>query len=224
MDESLAPVNSVIDIESVRSHPLIPVIEIDKAKLAQPLAEAVLKGGISIIEIVLRTREAPEAIRIIRKNYPNCLVGAGTVVTLGEAAMALTAGAQFCVSPGIDPNIADYFRNHNVPFIPGVATPSEIQTAINHQCRLLKFFPASAAGGPEFLRMISTPFARFDVQFCATGGVTPENMNQYLEIPDVCSVGGTWFASAEQIRNQDWKGITRQVSLARTCLAQNQGR
>ncbi len=220
MDESLAPVNSVIDIESVRSHPLIPVIEIDNAKLAQPLAEAVLKGGISIIEIVLRTREAPQAIRIIRKNYPDCLVGAGTVVTLEEAAMALNAGAQFCVSPGMDTNIVDYFRDYNVPFIPGAVTPSEIQTAMNHHCRLLKFFPASAAGGAQFLRTIATPFARFDVQFCATGGVTPENMNQYLEIPGVCSVGGTWFASAEQIRNQDWKAITRQVSMARARLAQ----
>ncbi len=216
--------NSVIDIESVRSHPLIPVIEIDNAKFAQPLAEAVLKGGISIIEIVLRTREAPQAIEIIRKNYPDCLVGAGTVVTLGEAAMALNAGAQFCVSPGMDTNIADYFRDCNVPFIPGVITPSEIQTAMNHHCKLLKFFPASAAGGAQFLRAITIPFARFDVQFCATGGVTPENMNQYLEIPDVCSVGGTWFASAEQIRNQDWKAITRQASLARARLARKPGR
>ena len=198
----------------VRTHRLIPVLEVVSAVNALPLAEAILEGGISIMEITLRTPDAIKAIVTIRNNFPEILVGAGTVITLEQAAIAQDAGVQFGVSPGFDFEVVDSFQCQGIPFIPGVATASEIQAAIKSQCSLLKFFPATAAGGPQYLRAVSEPFSAYDLRFCATGGVNLGNMNEYFKVPTVFSIGGSWLASRKQIDDREWKEIKRQVSLA----------
>ena len=201
-------------MDQIRTHRLIPVLEIASATNALPLAEAILEGGISIMEITLRTSDAIKAIIAIRNTFPEILVGAGTVITLEQAAMVQDVGAQFGVSPGFDSEVVRSFQDQGIPFIPGVVTPSEVQAAIKKQCYLLKYFPADVAGGPQYLRGLSGPFSAYDIQFCATGGVNQENMSEYFEIPSVCSIGGSWLASRQQIYDQDWKGIKQQVALA----------
>ena len=205
---------SVNLMDQVRTHRLIPVLEIASATNALPLAEAILEGGISIMEITLRTPDAIKAITAIRSTFPEILVGAGTVISLEQAAIVQDVGAQFGVSPGFDSEVVKSFQDQGIPFIPGVVTPSEVQAAIKKQCSLLKFFPADAAGGPQYLSRLSGVFSAYDIQFCATGGVNQENMSDYFKIPSVCSIGGSWLASRQQIHNQDWRGIKRQVALA----------
>lgn len=204
--------NSIL--EKITAQRIIPVVEIDSAKNAMPLAEAIMEGGIPILEITLRTSEAIDAIEIIRNRVPEMLIGAGTVLSLEQSAQVDAAGAHFGVSPGLNPAIVNRFNEMDLPFIPGVMTPTEIESATKLNCSLLKFFPASVAGGPDFLRAISGPYANQDIRFCATGGVTLDNMNEYLDIPMVNMIGGSWIASRQQIFNQNWSQITKQVEQA----------
>lgn len=166
------------------------------------------------MEITLRTPDAVKAITVIRNAFPEILVGAGTVITLEQAVLVQDAGAQFGVSPGFDPVVVKRFQDQGIPFIPGVVTPTEVQAAMKEQCSLLKFFPADAAGGPRYLRSLAEPFSAYGIQFCATGGVNQENMTEYFKIPSVCSIGGSWLASKQQICDQDWKGIKQRVAMA----------
>lgn len=197
---------------------IIPVVEIDSANNAVPLAEAIMTGGIPILEVTLRTHEAIESIDKIRNRVPEMLVGAGTVLSLEQSTQVKDAGAQFGVSPGLNPIIVDRFEEMDIPFIPGVMTPTEIESALQKNCLFLKFFPASIAGGPDFLRAISGPYANQGMRFCATGGVKLDNMNEYLDIPIVNSIGGSWLATRSQIVNQQWQQITEQVKLAQQNL------
>lgn len=206
-------------IERILQHPIIPVVEIESAADAAHLAEAILAGGISIIEITLRTDAAIHAIRTIHKRFPEMLVGAGTIVTPEQAGHARDAGAHFGVAPGFNPEIVESFHEASLPFIPGVMTPTEIESAARTGCTLLKFFPARAAGGPEFLRALCGPYRHHGIHFCATGGVTPENMLDYLAIPLVNSIGGSWLATRDQIADKAWEVITQQVELARGKVA-----
>ena len=173
------------------------------------------------MEITLRTPDAIKAIVAVRNTFPEILVGAGTVITLEQAAMAQDAGAQFGVSPGVDLEVIESFQDRGVPFVPGVATASEIQAAIKSQCNLLKFFPAAAAGGPQYLRALSEPFSAYDLQFCATGGVNLGNMNEYFKVPSVFSIGGSWLASRQQIYDGEWKEIKQQVAFALELISPN---
>ena len=191
--------------------PVIPVIVLERAADAEPLAEALLAGGLRIIEITFRTTAAAESIERIRRAYPEIQVGAGTVVTPEQARRAIDAGSQFGLAPGTDPATIAYFRERSVPFIPGVMTPTDIQTAVQAGCTSLKFFPAGAAGGPKLLKAMAAPYASLGVKFCPTGGVTLDNMLDYLAMPEVFAVGGTWLATQPQIQNGDWSTITRQV-------------
>lgn len=191
--------------------PVIPVIVLDRADDAVPLAEALLAGGLSIIEVTFRTEAAAESIERITKAFPEMQVGAGTVVTPEQAKQAIDAGSQFGLAPGTDPETIAYFRERGVPFIPGVMTPSDIQTAVKAGCTSLKFFPAGAAGGPKLLKAMSAPYGSLGVKFCPTGGVTLDNMLDYLNMPEVFAVGGTWLATKPQIQNGEWATITQQV-------------
>ena len=173
------------------------------------------------MEVTLRTPDAVKALTAVRKTLPEMLVGAGTVITPEQAVMAQDAGAQFGVSPGFDSDIVKSFQDQGIPFIPGVVTPSELQAAIRQQCNLLKFFPADAAGGPHYLRALAGPFSSYDIQFCATGGVSLNNMHEYYGIPSVWSIGGSWLATRQQINDQDWKSITQQVASALEFISPN---
>ncbi|MGE9295285.1 MAG: bifunctional 4-hydroxy-2-oxoglutarate aldolase/2-dehydro-3-deoxy-phosphogluconate aldolase [Puniceicoccales bacterium] len=198
-------------MDALDQYPVIPVIVINDAKDAEPLAEALLAGGLNVIEITFRTAAAADAIERIAKRFPEMLVGAGTVVTAEQAHRAIDAGSKFGLAPGTDPETIAYFAGRGVPFIPGVMTPTDIQSALRAGCQRLKFFPAGAAGGPKLLKAMSAPYASMGVKFCPTGGVSLDNMNDYLSMSQVFAVGGSWLATEKQIADQDWATITQQV-------------
>jgi 2-dehydro-3-deoxyphosphogluconate aldolase/(4S)-4-hydroxy-2-oxoglutarate aldolase len=201
--------------------PIIPVIVIDDADRALPLAEALLAGGLDVIEVTCRTRAAEESLTRIRKSFPEMLLGAGTVVTHDQARMVLDAGVGFGLAPGLNPEIVTIFQQAGKLFIPGIMTPTDIEKALSLGCTMLKFFPAGAAGGPKMLQSMSGPYTSLGVRFCPTGGVNLENMNDYLRLPVVSNVGGSWLATKDQISEERWTDITRQVkeALARAAEA-----
>lgn len=201
-------------------YPVIPVIVIDHADDAVPLAEALLAGGLKIIEVTFRTAAAAEAIERIASKLPEMLVGAGTVVTPEQAKRAINAGSKFGLAPGTDPDTIAYFKDENIPFIPGIMTPTDIQTAYKAGCQYLKFFPAGAAGGPKLLKAMTAPYGNLGVKFCPTGGVSLDNMLEYLSMKEVFAIGGSWLATKEQIAGKDWAGITQQVKEALDKAAQ----
>ncbi len=198
-------------IEKLTEHPLIPVIVIEDSNDAEPLAEALLAGGLNVIEVTFRTAAAPEALTRIIRSFPEMVVGAGTVVTREQAQRCVDLGVSFSVAPGFNPETVRLFQDNGVLFIPGVLSPSEIEAAFGLGCTLLKFFPAGAAGGPKMLKALTGPYASLGVRFCPTGGVNLDNMNEYLSLPEVFAVGGSWIASKRQIAEKQWSVITRQT-------------
>jgi 2-dehydro-3-deoxyphosphogluconate aldolase/(4S)-4-hydroxy-2-oxoglutarate aldolase len=198
-------------MSDLHKFPVIPVIVLDRADDAVPLAEALLAGGLRIIEVTFRTAAAAESIERITNACPEMQVGAGTVVTPEQAKRAVDAGSQFGLAPGTDPETIAYFNERKIPFIPGVMTPSDIQVAVKAGCQSLKFFPAGAAGGPKLLKAMSAPYTSLGVKFCPTGGVSLDNMLDYLSMPEVFAIGGSWLATKQQIQDGAWSAITQQV-------------
>jgi 2-dehydro-3-deoxyphosphogluconate aldolase / (4S)-4-hydroxy-2-oxoglutarate aldolase len=184
---------------------VIPVLTIGRAADAVPLAAALVRGGLRVIEVTLRTPEATGAIREIARRVPDAVVGAGTVLTGGDVTRAVEAGARFLVSPGLTADLVAAGLGSEVPYIPGAVTPSEVIAAREHGFSLLKFFPAVAFGGAEALRHYAPVFP--GIAFCPTGGVTAETAGAYLALPNVPMVGGSWMAPAEAVATQDWAGI-----------------
>ena len=201
-------------LKQLLQRPLIPVIVIENAEDAEPLAEALLEGGMDVVEITFRTAAAAGAIERIRKAFPDMLVGAGTVVTPELAQRAIDAGVSFGLAPGLNPDTVRFFQSKDILFIPGVMTPSEIEQGLSLGCKLLKFFPAGPAGGVGMLKALGGPYAGQGVQFCPTGGVSLDNMNDYLSLPIVSNIGGSWLATQQQITNKQWAVITGQVKAA----------
>jgi 2-dehydro-3-deoxyphosphogluconate aldolase/(4S)-4-hydroxy-2-oxoglutarate aldolase len=204
-------ISALKKMSDLEKFPVIPVIVIDDANDAEPLAEALLEGGLNIIEVTFRTAAAAQAIERISKRFPEMMTGAGTVVTPEQAKRAIDSGSKFGLAPGTDPETIAYFKSQDVPFIPGIMTPSDIQSAIKAGCSHLKFFPAGAAGGPKLLKAMSAPYANLGVKFCPTGGVSLDNMNDYLAMKEVFAIGGSWLATKAQIAEKNWAAITQQV-------------
>jgi 2-dehydro-3-deoxyphosphogluconate aldolase / (4S)-4-hydroxy-2-oxoglutarate aldolase len=200
---------------------LVPVITIDSPRDAVPLAEALLEGGIGCAEVTFRTPSAGEAIHGISSTCGELLVGAGTVLTVEQAEQATQAGARYVVAPGFDPAVVDWCQAHNVPVIPGVATPTEISMALARGLDLLKFFPAEAMGGVQTLRALSAPFA--SVRFVPTGGITAANLPQYLALPNVAACGGSWMAKESMISAGKFTEIARLSRQARAIVRQVRG-
>jgi len=194
--------------DSLLQQRFIPVVEIDSAEDAPRFAEALLEGEIPIVEVTMRTAAAAASIAAIGERFPEMMVGAGTVLTEEDSAKVRDAGARFGVAPGLNPRIVESFHAAGLPFLPGVITPTEIEQAFGLDCRLLKFYPAEAAGGVSYLRALSGPYASRGIRFCATGGITPDNLADYLACPIVSAVGGGWVASRVRIAANDWSGIT----------------
>jgi 2-dehydro-3-deoxyphosphogluconate aldolase/(4S)-4-hydroxy-2-oxoglutarate aldolase len=207
-------------MSDLHQFPVIPVIVLDDANDAEPLAEALLAGGLKIIEVTFRTAAAAESIERIAKAFPEMQVGAGTVVTPEQAKRAIEAGSKFGLAPGTDPETIAYFKERGIPFIPGIMTPSDIQAAVKAGCTSLKFFPAGAAGGPKLLKAMAAPYANLGVKFCPTGGVSLSNMNDYLSMSEVFAIGGSWLATKAQIQGKEWSTITQQVKDALAKAAQ----
>ncbi len=197
-------------------HPIIPVIVLDDETLAEPLAEALISAGLPVMEITFRTPAAEAALRRIAKTFPDILLGAGTVLNPEQALRARDAGAQFLVAPGLNPATVRAARDLGLPLIPGVCTPTELEAALALDCKLLKFFPAEAAGGVNMLKALSGPYAHTGLRFCPTGGITADNMRDYLRLPIVVAIGGSWMVDAKLIAARRFADITR---LTREALA-----
>jgi 2-dehydro-3-deoxyphosphogluconate aldolase/(4S)-4-hydroxy-2-oxoglutarate aldolase len=194
--------------------PVIPVIVLDDVAHAVPLARALVEGGIRMLEVTLRTRAALACIEAIATDVPGAVAGAGTVRTAADAKAAATAGARFAVSPGYTHEVGDACRDVGLPLLPGVATSSEIMRAQADGYAELKFFPAAQAGGVAMLKAFAGPF--HDVRFCPTGGVSAANAREYLALPNVVCVGGSWLCPADAVKAGDWTRITQ---LAREAVA-----
>jgi 2-dehydro-3-deoxyphosphogluconate aldolase/(4S)-4-hydroxy-2-oxoglutarate aldolase len=188
-------------------HVVIPVIAIDSADSAIPLADALIEGGLPVAEITFRTAAAAEVIAKIAKERPSVIIGAGTVLNAENLRRALDAGASFGVAPGLNPDVVAEAKRLGMPFIPGVITPSEIEQALGLGLKLLKFFPAEAFGGLKVIKALSAPYAHAGVKFMPTGGVTTANLPDYLASDAVACVGGTWIASREAIAEKKWDQI-----------------
>jgi 2-dehydro-3-deoxyphosphogluconate aldolase/(4S)-4-hydroxy-2-oxoglutarate aldolase len=197
--------------------PVIPVIVIERLEDAVPMAQALLAGGVRVLEVTLRTPVALKAMEDIARAVPDAIVGAGTVRSVADVQAAKDAGCRFAVSPGYQRDIGQACKAHDLPLLPGVATASEVMQAHADGHRLLKFFPATAAGGIPLLKAWAGPFA--DVAFCPTGGITIETAPQFLALPNVLVCGGSWLTPNDAMRRGDWAGIT---ALARQAAALRQ--
>lgn len=200
--------------EVLGAGPVVPVIVIEKPDRAVPLARALLAGGVRVLEITLRTPVAVEAIRLVAREVPEVLVGAGTVVTPEQLKSVEEAGALFAISPGLTPDLLEAANGGGVGLIPGISTVSELMTGMERGYDHFKFFPAEAAGGVKMLKSIGGPFPR--ATFCPTGGITPDNYRDYLKIDSVACVGGSWIVPAEALRIKDWRRI---IALASDAVA-----
>lgn len=204
-----------IETASLAAHgPVIPVIVIQRLEDAVPMAEALLAGGVKVLEVTLRTPVALAAMEAIARAVPEAIVGAGTLRTAEDVRAARDAGCQFGVSPGFTESLAEACRAHGLPLLPGVSTASEVMQANDAGYRFLKLFPAVAVGGVQLLKALAGPFA--DVSFCPTGGITPDNAAQFLALPNVRVCGGSWLTPADAVEQGDWARITE---LARACSA-----
>ncbi|MFP4381641.1 MAG: bifunctional 4-hydroxy-2-oxoglutarate aldolase/2-dehydro-3-deoxy-phosphogluconate aldolase [Candidatus Sumerlaeia bacterium] len=204
-------------LEKIEKGRIIPVIALENAQDAAPLCEALQDGGLQVAEITFRTKAAPEAIRIVAKEFPDFALGAGTVTTLEEVEAAKEAGAQFAVAPGLNPKIVDRAKEMGLPFFPGVCTPSEVEAALDRDCKILKFFPAGAMGGLSMIKALYGPYKHRGVRFIPTGGITAANAVDYLANEAVLAVGGSWIVDKKLLAARDWKSVTR---LTREALIQ----
>jgi 2-dehydro-3-deoxyphosphogluconate aldolase / (4S)-4-hydroxy-2-oxoglutarate aldolase len=196
----------------IAEHRLVPVIELDSATDAPFLAEALLKGGLPVIELTFRTGAAAESIAAVRKQFPEMFVGAGTIVVREQFQQAVDAGAQFLVSPGFDPELTRAAVEKDVSYLPGVATASELQGALALGITGCKFFPAEEIGGIRFMKILAATFRAFSPVFVPTGGINLNNLESWLLEPNVIAVGGSWLAARQWIKDKDWAAVRESVA------------
>ena len=199
---------------------IIPVIVIENEAQAVPLAKALVKGGLPVLEVTFRTQAAAGAIAAIRREVPEAVVGAGTLLTVEQLRAAKAAGAVFGVAPGFDPVVVAAAKDEGLPFCPGIATASELSQALTAGCKMVKFFPAEAAGGVKMIKNLLGAFRFTGVKFMPTGGVKPTNVAEYLAVPEIICCGGTWIVPKDALAAGDYAAIERlaseAVALART--------
>ncbi|MFH8515696.1 bifunctional 4-hydroxy-2-oxoglutarate aldolase/2-dehydro-3-deoxy-phosphogluconate aldolase [Streptomyces gelaticus] len=199
--------SSVLDLA-----PVVPVVVLEDASDAVPLARALVAGGLPAIEVTLRTAAAPAAIGAIAAEVPEAVVGAGTVVSVRNVADTVAAGARFLVSPGWTDRLLDAMKTSGVPFLPGVSTTSEVVALLERGVTEMKFFPAEAAGGTAYLKALSAPLPQ--ARFCPTGGISLASAPSYLALPNVGCVGGSWMVPADAVAAKDWARVERLASEA----------
>ncbi|SCH38399.1 Putative KHG/KDPG aldolase [uncultured Clostridium sp.] len=197
---------------------LVPLVVLDDATDAVPMAKALVEGGIPVAEVTFRTDAAADVIRAMAEQVPEILVGAGTVHTVAQAQTAVEAGAKFIVTPGFQPDVVRWCVEHQVDIIPGTAVPSDIEQAISFGLSVCKFFPAEAYGGVKTLKALKGPYA--DIRFMPTGGVSLDNMNDYLALSNVAAVGGSFMTPSAAVKAKDWAKVTE---ACRTALTKVQG-
>ena len=196
-------------VETLGKAGIIPVIVIEKEEQAVPLAKALVKGGLPVLEVTFRTTAAAGAIAAIRKEVPEAVVGAGTLLTPQMVKDAKAAGAVFGVAPGFDPVVMAAAKAEGLPMCPGIATASELSQALTAGCRMVKFFPAEAAGGVKMIKNLLGAFRFTGVKFMPTGGVKPENVSDYLAVPEIVCCGGTWIVPKDALAAGDYAAIEK---------------
>ena len=185
-------------LEQIQKMGIIPVVVIDDVKDAEPLAKALCEGGLPCAEVTFRTAAAEESIRIMAEKFPDMLLGAGTVLTTEQVDRAVAAGAKFIVSPGTNPKVVKYCVEKNIPITPGTCTPSEVEQALEHGLEVVKFFPAEQAGGLKMIKAMAAPYV--GVKFMPTGGISPENVREYLAYDRIIACGGRWMVKGDLIK------------------------
>ncbi|MFG6449795.1 bifunctional 4-hydroxy-2-oxoglutarate aldolase/2-dehydro-3-deoxy-phosphogluconate aldolase [Roseateles sp. BYS180W] len=208
----------LLDTQTLAEHgPVIPVIVVNRLEHAVPLAQALVAGGVRVLEVTLRTPVALRAMEAIARAVPEAIVGAGTLRSVADVVSARDAGCQFGVSPGFTEALGEAARMHELPLLPGVATPSDVLRANAAGYRFLKLFPATAVGGTALLKALQGPFP--DVSFCPTGGITPQSAPEFLALPNVRVCGGSWLTPQDALDAGDWARIgqlARQTHALRT--------
>ena len=192
-------------LETISKIGIVPVVKLDDAKDAAPLADALCKGGLPCAEVTFRTAAASEAISIMTKAHPDMVVGAGTVLTTDQVDQAVEAGAKFIVSPGLNPKVVKYCVDKNIPITPGTNSPSEIETAIEFGLEVVKFFPAEQSGGIAKIKAMAAPYV--NMKFMPTGGINAKNLISYLDFPKVIACGGSWMVPGDLIANGEFDKV-----------------
>lgn len=203
---------------------VVPVVAIEKADVAIPLIDALIEGGLPVVEITFRTPAAAEVIRRIAKERPKVIVAAGTVLTSANLEAAKASGVAFAVAPGLNPEIVKQALAIGLPFVPGVATPTDIELGLSLGCKYLKFFPAEALGGVGMLEALSAPYKHTGIRFMPTGGVNSTNLETYLKLETVAAAGGTWIAKKEDLANGKWDDIRNRCKAALKIVAKARGK
>ena len=196
-------------VETLGRAGVVPVIVIEKAEQAVPLAKALVKGGLPVLEVTFRTDAAADAIAVIRREVPEAVVGAGTLLTPQMVTDAKAAGAVFGVAPGFDPVVMAAAKAEGLPMCPGIATASELSQALTAGCEMVKFFPAEAAGGVKMIKNLLGAFRFMGVRFMPTGGVNLSNVADYLAVPEIVCCGGTWIVPKDALASGDWAAIEK---------------
>lgn len=204
-EERLNNMNPIV--EEISKIGIVPVIALDDAKDARPLAEALCKGGLPCAEVTFRTDAAEESIRIMANEFPDMLVGAGTVLTTEQVDRAVNAGARFIVSPGLNPKVVAYCQSKNVPILPGTANPSDVEAALELGLEVVKFFPAEQAGGINMIKAMSAPYTK--MKFMPTGGINADNLKSYLDFGKIVACGGSWMVKKDLVAAGKFDEIER---------------
>ena len=200
-------------MERLAASIVVPVVVLDKAEDVVPTAKAMLAGGVDTMEITFRTACAPEAIKAVAENCPDVLVGAGTIINVEQAKLAVQMGAKFIVSPGFSDEVVGWCVENNIPVAPGCVTPTEIMAALKHGLKMVKFFPANVYGGLNAMKNLAAPFV--GLKFLPTGGVNTANIKEYVDAPFVHAVGGSWVCPKDAVKAGDWGKITALCAEAR---------
>ncbi|MDR2982149.1 MAG: bifunctional 4-hydroxy-2-oxoglutarate aldolase/2-dehydro-3-deoxy-phosphogluconate aldolase [Puniceicoccales bacterium] len=208
--------NATVILEQLGRYRLLPILTVEDPAQVEPLAKALIAGGLPCVELTLRTPKALECVKLLAARG-DLLVGAGTIRSVDQAKAAVAAGAKFLVSPACNPDVLSWCRDNNVPITPGCVTPSEIELALSHGCHAVKFFPASNFGGAKTLKAYSAPMP--DVKFIPTGGITQETLADYLALKTVVACGGGWFATADDLKNNRFAEIEQRVREAVALVA-----
>ncbi len=206
----------------IRKSGVIAVLVVDRVEDAVPLAHALLEGGIDSMELTMRTPAALGALKAIKEQVPEMLAGMGTILTPEQVVEVKEAGGSFGVAPGLNRRVVEKAQEAGLPFAPGIATPSDIETALEYDLRILKFFPAEPSGGIKYLQSINGPYAHLGLQYMPLGGLNAGNLSTYLESPMTLAVGGSWLAKKDVINSRDWPKITANAREARNIVEQTQ--
>jgi 2-dehydro-3-deoxyphosphogluconate aldolase/(4S)-4-hydroxy-2-oxoglutarate aldolase len=208
-------------LQKIKEIGIVPVIVLEEEKDALPLAEALVRGGLPCAEVTFRTKAAEAAIRAISQAHPDMLVGAGTVLTTEQVDRAIDAGAKFIVSPGFNPRIVKYCQEKGVPITPGCSSPTDIEQALEHGLKVVKFFPAEQLGGLPMIKALAGPYV--DVQFMPTGGINAGNIKEYLAYSRILACGGSWMVKGDLIKAGDFKKIELLVREAKQMVDEVRG-